>query len=146
VASYSGNSPNTNSTSHNTACNTAKEEVIVLTVTPTLSTAQKWVPNADATITATAGGDLKGSVSFTLYPTSDCTGTAVYGPVSVPMPASAGLTETLSTSNTKEISASGSFSWLVSYDSTNPAQEDLAATCKEVTSLTINNSYTQPTP
>ena len=140
VAEYSGNLPNNNATSHNTACTDTNEDVVVQTVTPALATAQKWVPNDDATITATAGGDLTGSVSFTLYPSTDCTGTAVYGPVSVPIPAGAGLSETVSTSNTTAITATGNFSWSVSYDSTNPAQEDVAASCHEVSNLTINNN------
>lgn len=139
VATYSG-STNNNGTTHNAACTDANEDVVVQTVTPGLATAQKWVPNDDATITATAGGDLTGSVSFTLFPSTDCTGTAVYGPVSVPIPAGAGLSETVSTSNTTAILASGDFSWSVSYDSTNPAQEDVAASCHEVSNLTINNN------
>lgn len=146
VAVYSGNSPNTNARTHNAACDDTNEDVTVRTVTPTVSTAQQWVPNDSATITATAGGDLTGSVSFTLFPSTDCTGTAVYGPVSVPMPASAGLSETVSTSNTTAITASGDFSWSVSYDSTNPAQEDVAASCREVSALTIDNSYVPPAP
>jgi hypothetical protein len=32
----------------------------------------------------------------------------------------------------------------VSYDSTNAAQDDIAATCKEVSSLTIDNDNTTP--
>ena len=146
VAVYSGNSPNTNAKTHNADCTDTNEDVTVQSVTPTLSTAQRWVPNDSATITATAGGDLTGSVSFTLFPSDDCTGTAVYGPVSVPMPAGAGLSETVSTSNSTAITASGDFSWSVSYDSTNPAQEDVAASCSEVSSLMIDNSFEPPAP
>jgi hypothetical protein len=144
VAVYSGNSPNTNGLTHNAACTDTAEDVTVQTVTPTLSTAQEWVPNDDATITASAGGDLVGDVTFTLYPTNNCTGTPVYGPVDVPMPANAGLTETVSTSNTTAITTTGTsqFSWSVSYDSDNAAQNDLAATCHEVSTLTIDNDNT----
>jgi len=142
VAVYSGNSPNTNGVTHNAACTDTAEDVSVTSVTPTLSTAQEWVPNDDATITAAAGGDLTGSVSFALYNSTDCSGTAVYGPVSVPIPANAGLSETVSTSNSTAVTATGQYSWSVSYDSTNPAQEDLAATCHEVSTLTIDNDNT----
>ena len=142
VAVYSGNSPNTNGVTHNAACTDTAEDVSVTGVTPTLSTAQEWVPNDDATITAAAGGDLTGSVSFALYNSTNCSGTAVYGPVSVPIPANAGLSETVSTSNSTAVTATGQYSWSVSYDSTNPAQEDLAATCHEVSTLTIDNDNT----
>jgi hypothetical protein len=142
VAVYSGNSPNTNGVTHNAACTDTAEDVTVTSVTPTLSTAQEWVPNDDATITAAAGGDLAGNVSFALYNSTDCSGTAVYGPVSVPIPANAGLSETVSTSNSTAVTATGQYSWSVSYDSTNPAQEDLAATCHEVSTLTIDNDNT----
>jgi hypothetical protein len=37
-------------------------------------------------------------------------------------------------------------SWLVSYDSTNPAQEDIPATCFEKTDLTIDNDGTVSSP
>jgi hypothetical protein len=140
VAEYSGNLANTVAKSHNTACDDTSEDVSVTTVTPTLGTAQSWVPNDSATITASAGGDLLGNVSFTLYPSTNCTGTAVYGPVLVPIPAAAGLSETVSTSNTTAITANGNFSWSVGYDSTNPAQVDLTASCHEVSTLTINNN------
>ena len=140
-ASYNGDSPNTLGDSHNSLCDDTDEDVEVTTVTPTLATAQKWVPNDDATITASAGGHLVGDVTFTLYPTTNCTGTPVYGPVDVPMPANAGLTKTVSTSNTTAITTTGTsqFSWSVSYDSDNAAQNDLAATCHEVSTLTIDN-------
>jgi hypothetical protein len=35
--------------------------------------------------------------------------------------------------------SSGSFSWSVSYDSTNPAQEDIQVSCQETSALTIAN-------
>jgi hypothetical protein len=146
VAEYSGNSPNTNAKTHNAACTDTNEDVTVQTVPSSMTTAQSWVPNDSATISATAGGDLEGSVSFTLFPSDDCSGTAVYGPVSVPIPANAGLSETVSTSNNTAVTASGDFSWEVSYDSTNPAQEDIAASCDETSSLTIDNDGTAPTP
>ena len=47
-----------------------------------MTTAQTWVPNDSATITAPAGsGNLAGTVTFTLYDIGDCTGTVLYGPV-----------------------------------------------------------------
>ena len=145
-AVYSDSTTNTNGASHNSGtCNVSAEEVVVNTVPSTMTTAQRWVPNDSATIKAAAGGNLAGNARFTLYNSSDCTGTIVYGPVDVPVsgPGTVNGT-TVSTSNSTAVTASGSYSWLVSYDSTNPAQDDIAASCKEVSSLTINNNFVQP--
>ena len=142
VAEYSGNLPNTNATTHNTTCTDTDEDVVVNTVASSMTTAQTWVPNDSATITAPAGsGALAGTVTFTLYPTNDCTGTALYGPVNrtVAGPATG---VTVNTSNTTAVSASGSFSWKVAYDSTNLAQRDIADSCHETSSLTITNGGT----
>ena len=146
VAVYSGSSPNTNGTTHNAACGDANEDVVVTTVKSSLSTAQTWVPNDSATITAPAGsGSLAGTVTFTLYDTSDCTGTVLYGPVdrAVAGPV-AGVT--VETSNTTAVTASGSFSWKVAYDSTNSAQEDIPGSCHETSALTVTNGGTVSSP
>ena len=55
------------------------------------------------------------------------------------MPVSGPSPQTVGTSNTAAQSASGSFSWLVSYDSTNTAQDDIAPSCHETSALTITN-------
>lgn len=142
VAEYSGNPPNTNSQTHNAACTDTGEDVTVTAIQPTMTTSQRWTPNDSATITASAGGNLAGTASFTLYPTTNCTGTPVFPTINVPV---AGASpQTPSTSNTVAVSAGGSFSWKVSYDSTNPAQLDIGDTCKEVSTLTINNNFVQP--
>jgi hypothetical protein len=141
VAVYSGSSPNTNGTDHNTACNDADEDVVVSTVASSMSTAQTWVPNDSATISAPAGGNLAGKAYFTLYPSSNCTGTAVYStPNGVTV--SGASPQTVGTSNTTAVSATGQYSWKVSYDSTNPAQRDIADSCHETSSVTITNGGT----
>jgi hypothetical protein len=146
VAVYSGSLPNTNGTDHNTACNDQNEDVVVNTVPSSISTAQKWVPNDEATISAAAGtGPLDGAVTFTLFSTNNCSGPALYGPVSVDVAGPASGT-TVSTSNSTAVLASGSFSWQVSYDSDNPAQEDISNKCTETSLLTINNGSTQSSP
>jgi hypothetical protein len=143
VAVYSGNLPNNSATTHNGLCNDGGEDVVVSTVPSSMTTAQTWVPNDSATISATAGGNLAGKAYFTLYPSSDCTGTAVYStPTGVTVSGSS--PRTVSTSNSTAVSATGDYSWSVSYDSTNPAQDDIAATCHETSSLTIDNDTTTP--
>jgi hypothetical protein len=146
VAVYSGSSPNTNGTTHNAACGDANEDVVVTSVKSSMSTDQSWVPNDSATITAPAGsGDLAGEVTFALYATSDCSGTELYGPVDRDV-AGAASGVTVETANTNAVTASGDFSWKVSYDSTNPAQEDIPATCHETSALTITNGGTVSSP
>jgi hypothetical protein len=147
VAAYGGNLPNTNATSHNAACDDSAEDVVVTTVASSLSTAQTWVPNDSATVSAPAGGNLAGTVSFTLYPSTNCTGTQVY---TVTRAVAGGSPQTVSTANTTAVSASGSFSWRVTYDSTNPAQRDIlqtdSTTCQETSALTISNGGTVSSP
>ncbi|HSU02705.1 MAG TPA: hypothetical protein VLK03_09170 [Nocardioides sp.] len=142
VAVYSGSSPNTNATTHNATCADENEDVVVKSVKSSMTTAQTWVPNDSATITAPAGsGTLAGSVTFTLYASGDCSGDPVFTPV-VRTVSGAATGVTVGTANTTPVTASGSFSWKVSYDSTNPAQQDIGASCHETSALTITNGGT----
>jgi hypothetical protein len=145
VAVYSGSLPNTNGTDHNTSCNDVDEDVVVSTVPSTLTSAQTWVPNDSVTVSAPAGsGDVAGTVSFDLYASADCSGTAIYSTTAA---VSGTSPKTVSTSNTTvKATASGSYSWKVSYDSTNDAQRDIPASCQETTSLTINNGGSVSSP
>lgn len=136
VAEYSGNLPNNNATSHNTTCNDSNETVVVNTVPSSMTTAQSWVPNDSATVTASAGGPLAGSVTFQLFASSDCSGSAIY---SKTVAVAGSSPRTVGTDNTTAQTATGDFSWRVSYDSTNPAQDDIAASCDETSALTIDN-------
>ena len=146
AATYSGDSPNTNGTSHNLDCSDAGEDVVVTGVPSSMTSHQSFIPNDSATISATAGGNLTGTVSFQVFESTDCSGTAIYssGPVAV----SGASPQTVSTSNTTVSTTAANVSWLVSYDSTNGAQGDIPATCFEKTGLTIDNdgTITGPTP
>ncbi len=109
-----------------------------------LTSAQTWVPNDSVTISAPAGsGNLAGTVSFALYANGNCSGTAIYSTTATVAGASP---QTVSTSNTTAQPASGSFSWKVSYDSTNNAQRDIPASCHETSALTITNGGTISSP
>ena len=110
-----------------------------------LTTAQTWVPNDSATISAPAGsGNLAGTVSFALYANERLHAARRS---TAPRPPSSGASpQTVSTSNTTAQPASGSFSWSVSYDSTNPAQRDIPASCHETSALTITNGGTISSP
>lgn len=144
VAVYSGSSPNTNGITHNAACTDTAEDVTVTTVASSLTSAQRWVPNDSVTVTAPAGsGNLAGTVSFALYAGGTCSGSVLY---STTVAVSGASPQTVSTSNTTAQLATGTFSWKVGYDSTNPAQRDIPDTCHETSSLTISNGGTVSSP
>jgi hypothetical protein len=85
-------------------------------------------------------------VSFELYASSDCAvggDAAIYSTTAAVTGASP---QTVSTSNQTPQSATGSFSWSVSYDSTNSAQRDIPASCHETSALTVNNGGTVSSP
>jgi hypothetical protein len=144
VAVYGGNSPNTNSVTHNADCSVGNENVVVSSVPSSLTTAQRWVPNDSATISAPAGtGNLSGTVSFDFYAAANCAGTAIYTTTAAVTGTSP---QTVSTSNTTAQLATGSFSWKVSYASTNGAQRSIPASCHESSALTVTNGGTISSP
>jgi len=108
-------------------------------VPSTLSSNQSWVPNDSVTVSAPSGGAMAGSVSFALYPTADCTGTAIYDTGATPIAVAGASPQTVNSANTTAVTATGSYSWKVSFDSTNPKQQDIGATCHETSSITITN-------
>lgn len=146
VAVYSGSSPNTNGVTHNAACTDTDEDVTVTSVASSMTTAQSWVPNDSATISAAAGGDLAGTVHFTLYASSDCTGTSLYSTSPAGVAVTGASPQTVRTDNSTAVTASGTFSWSVSYDSTNGAQRDIPASCHETSALTVTNGATISSP
>lgn len=145
VAVYSG-STNNNTVTHNASpCGDVNENVDVTSVPSSLTSAQRWVPNDSVTITVPAGsGDIVGNVDFRLYASSDCSGTAIYTLTDVGVTTAS---PTASTANTAAVTASGSYSWKVNYDSTgNNAHRDIPDTCHEVSALTITNGGTISSP
>lgn len=142
VATYDGTVNNTGLT-HNGACNDTSEDVSVTSVAVTLSTTQSWVPNDSASLSAPAGGALAGTVTFTLYPGNSCTGTPV---LAAQQRSVAGASpQVVSTTNTTAVPA-GTYSWKVSYASTNSAQRDIPTSCQEVSSLTVSNGSSVSSP
>ena len=145
VATYSGNGPNTLGAAG--TCPDGTEEVTVTGVA-TLETAQRWLPNDTAHITGPTGTTLSGTVTFTLYNTANCTGTAQYGPVTknVVTDANPGGTANnrfVSTTNTDFVVTTANdavaWSWKVSYADaslTNPADK-----CETTTpAFTLNDA------
>jgi hypothetical protein len=128
--------PNNLGSTFNGDCSESNETVVVTSVASSMSSAQSFIPNDSATVSAPAGGDLAGTLTFKLFESSDCSGAAIYTKnvsVSGPSP------KTVSTDNTTVSTTAANVSWEVSYDSTNSAQRDIPATCLEKTALAIAN-------
>jgi len=135
--------PNNVGSTFNGDCSDANEDVVVTPVASSLTSQQSFIPNDKATVTATAGGNLAGSVKFDVFESSDCSGTAIYTQtVSV----SGASPQTVSTTNTTVSTTAANVSWRLTYTSTNPAQRDIPATCLEKTALTIDNGGTATSP
>ena len=143
VAVYSGDSPNTSGLTHNANCTDTNEDVVVNTVASSMTTAQTWVPRDSATISAPAGGNLTGTVSFAFFTNSTCSGTAAYTSTAAVSGASP---QVVGSGAAPTQSADGNFSWSVSYDSTNGAQRDIPASCHETSALTVANGGTISSP
>jgi len=140
VAVYSGNSPNTNGVTHNADCTDTGEDVTVTSVPSSLTSAQTWVPSDSVTVSAAAGGALDGTVTFEFFTNATCDGENAFETTKDVSGPSSGVT--VESGNAPAQTVTGSFSWRVSYDSDNPAQEDIAASCHETSALTIENGGT----
>lgn len=120
---------------------TSGECFTVNAVPTTASTEQSWVPNDSITVSASAGGDLDGTATFDLYSTTDCTGPTVIDQEQVPV--SGAAPQTVSTTNETAVPA-GTYSWKASYTSDNASQLGITASCKEVSTLTVDDDNTTP--
>jgi hypothetical protein len=122
-----------------TSCTATGEQFRVLQFNPTMTTAQTVVISDSATVQdGGGGGALAGTVHFRAYSDSGCSAghelTADQA-----RSVSGNAPQTVSTTTSVTLTATGTVYWKVSYDSTNPAQTSIAATCTENTSTTINN-------
>jgi len=135
--------PNNLGSTFNGDCSDSNETVVVLTVASSMTSAQSFIPNDSATVTAPAGGNLAGSVKFEVFESSDCSGTAIYTQT---VTVSGGSPRTVSTTNTTVSTTAANVSWQLTYTSTNPAQRSIPANCLEKTALTINNDGTVSSP
>jgi len=137
VASYSGDSPNTNAAPATACPDTTGTETVLVTDTTGITTAQNWLPNDSATIASAGGSGLSGSVTLTLYDNGTCNGNVLY--TTGAMPVSGASPQTLSSSNTTvKVLASAIVSWKATYTSNDANVAGSTSNC-ETTSLTINN-------
>jgi hypothetical protein len=156
VASYSGDSPNTNATSHNAQCDDTGEDVVVRQIPTEISTHQSAYPNDSATITSSvAGNNLPsgGTVIFRLYQagggnsalqnclahgTTVGSGGLIYAETKNNVGGQHSVTT--STSNTTvAVDVSGSYYWRVTYATGDTAHSGRQSDCVENTALTFTN-------
>jgi hypothetical protein len=108
VASYSGDSPNTNASTPVSCANQPTGEQVTVIGTVSSSTLQGWLPNDRITLTSTAGTTFSGTVTATLYrgaftgTLADCgagTATQVYASGAMNISSGATNTATVNTTN-----------------------------------------------
>ena len=140
AATYSGDPPNTNGSSHNGDCSDTGEDVTVTTTTSAASQ-QNWLPNDTATVASAGGVPLNGTLSAQLYTGDNCgatSGSAVSGQLYTKTLTNATSPASLTTNNTSfTVTSSASTSWLVTFTSTD-SNVGGSSHC-ESTSLTITN-------
>jgi hypothetical protein len=142
IAVYSGDPPNTLGVSG--ACGDANEGSVIISLQPEIATEQSFVPNDSATITVSnADGPLAGTVVFALFVNdTDCSGTAAFtsDPIDITTGSGGDFARTVSSDNTTAYGTNGTtFSWRVTYDSTNPAHKDAISDCIEQSSIAVDN-------
>lgn len=152
VAVYSGDPPNTNGTSHNTACTDTNEDVLVQQIPSTISTGPFAYPNDSATIASSVSGDnlpAGGTVIFRLYgPAGGNTGLQncqahtnvlnsgglIYRQTFSPAFAAAANSKTFTTTNTTvrvSDSAATTYYWYVTYSTGDTAHTGRQSNCVE---------------
>jgi hypothetical protein len=148
VASYGGDSPNTNASATVACADQPSGEKVTVIGNAHIASAQRWLPND--TVTLTGDTALSGTLTVTLYPSINCTGTAVPGQSYTFTPSGAASGSTYSTSNTDPATAghttfsvdgsagapAGSYSWNVHYDDntlTDPADHCETSTLSPIT-------------
>jgi hypothetical protein len=118
-------------------------ECFNVTATASTSTAQSWVPNDTATITADGGATVAGTVDFILYVGSATCSTGT-GVTTVPFndrPVTFNTTTkqgTATTNNTTAYTANTVISWRATFESSNSVSSGTASHC-ETSTLTVNN-------
>jgi hypothetical protein len=104
--------------------------------TSSILTAQKWLPQDTATVTRGSGGAVSGSVTFSLYESADCTGTATTF-----TDGTADSNGGFETANSSYYTTSKTVSWSATFTPTNTTDVGGSTTTRcEKSVLTIDNS------
>jgi hypothetical protein len=105
--------------------------------TSAMTTAQVWLPNDTAHVTTGSGAVPIGTVTFTLYPSGNCTGSPIATFANRPVDSS-GNAATNNT-NTFVVLTSSVVSWRSVFTPTNPGAITGSTSNCETTTITINN-------
>jgi hypothetical protein len=121
----------------------ASECFMVAKAPTTISTAQRVHPQDSATISASQGGNVAGSVVFSLYNNStNCQSGGTTGRLyteTVGLPGNA-TSSTVSTTNTSvTVNTNTTVYWRVAFTSSNPSQLDSSSVCVENTTVSFVN-------
>ena len=145
VATYSGNSPNTKAV----ASNCADEASVIISLQPTMDTAQSFYPNDQATLGVGSGaaGNIKGSVRFRLYTTIDCSGTAIVDQTVSGIDHASPVTVNTTNTTVAVSTTQHNLSWKVEFVSTNSGIKNVTSSChNENSDLAIDNGSQSNTP
>jgi hypothetical protein len=139
-----GSANNNSPVTHNAGCDQTAEEVVVRQVPTTTTTRQSVFPQDKAVITATAGGNLAGTLRFTLHDSlAECQGRTDIRYDSGNIAVSGASPQSGSTNNTTYRIVDGTTHyWNVSYVSTNQAQLGSSSACTETTAVTYAGNDT----
>jgi hypothetical protein len=133
-AVYSGDANNQGATSVCTS-----EHLVVGKAPSNISSAQELFPQDSATVSANAGGQPTGTVTFKLYSTADCSGTPAYEE-SVTL--DNGTANTDNTSFSVDADNDGAYKWVVEY-SGDATHEGVTSACgKEAFTATVDDDTT----
>ena len=135
--------PNNLTSTFNSDCSDTSETVVVNSVASSMTSAQSFIPNDKATVSAPAGGPLAGSMNFQVFENTDCSGTPIY---TQDVPVTGASPQTVHTTNTMVSTTAANVSWQLTYTSSNPAQRSIPANCFEHSTLTIDNDGTVSSP
>jgi hypothetical protein len=105
--------------------------------TSSISTAQNWLPNDSAHVTTGSGAAASGTVTFTLYPSGDCTGTAITTFADRPVNAS-GNASTNNTTTYVVTSTGATISWRATFTPSGSGTTGSTSHC-ETSTVTIND-------
>ncbi len=131
-----------------TCANAPNGEKVTVSGSASSASQQRWLPNDRVVLTTTGGTTLAGTLTVTLYPSNNCTGTAVSGQTYTFHPSGDPSGSVYQTTNTTFFvgtnpdgtagGAAGAYSWNVHYDDNNLT--DPADRCETSTVSPITDS------
>ena len=122
---------------YNPSSDSGANECFVVNDTTGINTHQTWLPNDSATLTSAHGAPMNGTLSFTLFESSDCTGTVLRPAQSFTLSNASSPVSRSTTNTTVTVEASDSVSWKVDFTSSDSNVS--SSTACEKTSLVITN-------